>query len=123
MLVAVVAAAAGSAEAGVEGGEAGVERAEGVEAAEIAAGEIARLGDAADQDRRGVGAARAHFKMVDPPVYDMIVSHWYDTIEQAGAFRQYVEALQASSRRFANWSKSFYLYTRQVVIVRDTPQS
>ena len=69
------------------------------------------------------GAARKHFRMVDPPVFDLVVSHWYDTIEQAGAFRQYVEALQNSSRRFANWSKSFYLYTRQVVIIRDTPQS
>jgi hypothetical protein len=68
------------------------------------------------------GAARKHFKMVDPPVYDMVVSHWFDTLEQAGAFRQYHEALQASSKKFANWSRSFYLYTRQVVIIRDTPQ-
>ena len=68
-------------------------------------------------------AARKHFKMVDPPVYDMVVSHWYDTLEQAGGFRQYVEALQNSSRRFANWSKSFYLYTKQIVIIRDTPAS
>ena len=66
-------------------------------------------------------AARKHFKMVDPPVYDMIVTHWYDTMEQAGAFRQYLEALQQSAKPFANWSRSFYLYTRQVVIIRDTP--
>jgi hypothetical protein len=69
------------------------------------------------------GAARKHFKMVDPPVYDMVVSHWFDTLEHAGAFRQYVEALQRSSRQFANWSRSFYLYTRQVNIIRDTPTS
>lgn len=68
------------------------------------------------------GAARKHFKMVDPPVFDLVVSHWFDTIEQAGAFRQYHEALQASSRKFANWSRSFYLYTRQIVIIRDTPR-
>ena len=68
------------------------------------------------------GAARAHFKMVDPPVYDLVVSHWFDTIEQAGAFRQYLEAMQSYPAPFANWSKSFYLYTRQVVIIRDTPQ-
>jgi hypothetical protein len=68
-------------------------------------------------------AARKHFKMVDPPVYDLVVSHWYDTIEQAGAFRQYVEALQNSGRKFANWSKSFYLYTKQINIIRDTPAS
>ena len=65
------------------------------------------------------GAARKHFKMIDPPVYDLVVTHWYDTIEQAGAFRQYNEALQNSTRKFANWSKSFFVYTREVVIVRD----
>jgi ATP-dependent helicase YprA (DUF1998 family) len=68
-------------------------------------------------------AARKHFKMVDPPVYDMVVSHWYDTIEQAGAFRQYWEALQKATPAFADWSRSFYLYTKQIVIVRDTPVS
>jgi hypothetical protein len=67
------------------------------------------------------GAARKHFKMVNPPVYDLVVTHWFDTMEHAGAFRQYAEALQGSSRRFANWSKSFYLYTKQVPIIRDTP--
>jgi EthD domain len=67
-------------------------------------------------------AARRHFKMVDPPVYDLVVSHWYDTLEQAGAFRQYHEALRRFPKPFANWSKSFYLYTRQVVIIRDTPR-
>ena len=65
-------------------------------------------------------AARKHFKMVDPPVYDLVVTHWYDTLEHAGAFRQYLEALQNSSKPFANWSKSFYLYTKQINIVRDT---
>jgi hypothetical protein len=69
------------------------------------------------------GAARKHFQMVDPPVFDMIVSFWFDSMEQAGAFRQYNEALQAYPKKFANWSKSFFLYTRQVPIVRDTPRS
>ncbi len=68
-------------------------------------------------------AARKHFKMVDPPVYDMIVTHWYDTIEQAGAFRQYLEALQSQVPAFADWSRSFYLYTREVPIIRDTPRT
>lgn len=68
-------------------------------------------------------AARRHFKMVDPPVYDLVVTHWYDTLEQAGAFRQYFETLRSYPKAFANWSKSFYLYTRQVVIIRDTPES
>lgn len=67
------------------------------------------------------GAARKHFKMVDPPVYDLVVAHWFDSMEQVGAFRQYNDALQSSSRSFADWSRSFYLYTRQVVIIRDTP--
>jgi hypothetical protein len=68
------------------------------------------------------GAARKHFKMVDPPVYDLAVALWFDTMEQAGAFRQYNEALQTYPKKFANWSKSFYLYTKQIVIIRDTPQ-
>lgn len=66
--------------------------------------------------------ARAHFKMVDPPVYELVVSQWYDTIEKAGAFRQYLEALQTFPKKFANWSESFYLYTKQIVIIRDTPK-
>jgi hypothetical protein len=69
------------------------------------------------------GAARKHFGMIDPPVYDMIVSTWFDTAEQAGAFRQYNDALQAYPKKFANWSKSFFLYTRAVPIIRDTPLS
>lgn len=69
------------------------------------------------------GAARKHFGMIDPPVYDMVVSLWFDTLEQAGAFRQYHAALEAFPKKFANWSKSFYLYTRQVPIIRDTPLS
>ena len=44
-------------------------------------------------------AARAHFRMVDPPVYDMVVSFWLDSMEQAGAFRQYVDAMQDSAAR------------------------
>lgn len=68
-------------------------------------------------------AARKHFGMVDMPVYDLVVSMWFDSMEQAGAFRQYNEALQAYPRKFANWSKSFYLYTRQVPIIRDAPQN
>jgi hypothetical protein len=67
------------------------------------------------------GAARKHFKMVDPPVFDLVVSHWFDTLEQAGAFRQYNEALQAYDEKFADWSRSFYLYVKPVVIIRDTP--
>lgn len=67
-------------------------------------------------------AARKHFKMVDPPVYDLVLTQWYDTLEHAGAFRQYYEALRSFPKVFANWSKSFYLYTRQVVIIRDTPE-
>ncbi|MGD8835705.1 MAG: EthD domain-containing protein [Desulfobacteraceae bacterium] len=67
------------------------------------------------------GAARKHFKMVDPPVFDLVVSLWFDTMEHAGAFRQYNEALQSFSEKFADWSRSFYLYVKQVVIIRDTP--
>ena len=69
------------------------------------------------------GAARKHFRMVDPPVYDLVVSLWFDTMEQAGAFRQYHEALQTFSEKFADWSRSFFLYVKQIVIIRDTPQA
>ncbi|HTR25608.1 MAG TPA: EthD domain-containing protein [Terriglobales bacterium] len=68
-------------------------------------------------------AARKHFKMVDPPVYDLVVSTWFDTTEQAGAFRQYNDALQSYPKKFADWSRSFFLYTRQVPIIRDTPKN
>lgn len=67
------------------------------------------------------GAARKHFKMVDPPVFDLVVSFWFDTMEQAGAFHQYNEALKAYDKKFADWSRSFYLYVKQIVIIRDTP--
>jgi hypothetical protein len=66
-------------------------------------------------------AARAHFRMVDPPVYDMVVSFWVDSMEQVGAFRQYVEALQESPLDFADWSQSFFLYVRPVRIIDDAP--
>jgi hypothetical protein len=66
-------------------------------------------------------AARAHFRMVDPPVYDMIVSFWLDSMEQVGAFRQYLEALHASEFDFADWSESFFLYVRPVRIIDDAP--
>ncbi len=68
-------------------------------------------------------AARKHFKMVDPPVYDLVVSTWFDTMEQAGAFRQYNEAVRSYATKFADWSRSFFLYTRQVPIIRDTPKN
>jgi hypothetical protein len=38
-----------------------------------------------------------------------------------GAFRQYLEALQESPLGFADWSQSFFLYTRQVRIIDDAP--
>lgn len=66
-------------------------------------------------------AARAHFRMVDPPVYDMEVSFWLDSMENVGAFRQYLEAIQASPLDFADWSQSFFLYTRPVRIIDDAP--
>ncbi|OFW59572.1 MAG: hypothetical protein A2133_09955, partial [Actinobacteria bacterium RBG_16_64_13] len=66
-------------------------------------------------------AARAHFRMVDPPVYDLVVSFWVDSMEQVGAFRQYVEAIQESSLDFADWSESFFLYCRPVRIIDDAP--
>jgi hypothetical protein len=66
-------------------------------------------------------AARAHFRMVDPPVYDMVVSFWLDSMENAGAFRQYFDALLETPYEFADWSESFFLYVRQVRIIDDAP--
>jgi hypothetical protein len=66
-------------------------------------------------------AARAHFKMVDPPVYDLVVSITLDSMEQVGAFRQYLEAMQESELGFADWSESFFLYTKPVRIIDDAP--
>ena len=66
-------------------------------------------------------AARAHFKMVDPPVYDLVVSFILDSMEQVGAFRQYFDAVTASALEFADWSESFFLYVRQVRIIDDAP--
>jgi hypothetical protein len=62
-------------------------------------------------------AARAHFKMVDPPVYDLVVGITLDSMEQVGSFRQYVEAIQETTLEFADWSESFFLYTRPVRII------
>nr|WP_320131600.1 EthD domain-containing protein [uncultured Holophaga sp.] len=67
------------------------------------------------------GPARKHFGMIDPPIYDLVTAITLDSMEQAGAFRQYLEALQASTLGFANWSESFFLYTRPVRIIDNTP--
>jgi len=66
-------------------------------------------------------AARAHFKMVDPPVYDLVVSFTLDSMENAGAFRQYFDAITKSDLDFADWSESFFLYVRPVRIIDDAP--
>ena len=64
---------------------------------------------------------RDSFKMVDPPVYDLVVSFTLDSIEQAGAFRQYFDAISSSSLEFADWPQSFFLYVRPVRIIDDAP--
>lgn len=64
-------------------------------------------------------AARAHFRMVDPPIYDLVVCITLDSVEQVGAFRQYFEAMLESDLDFADWSQSFFLYTRPVRIIDD----
>ena len=64
-------------------------------------------------------AARAHFRMVDPPVYDLVVSITLDSMEQVGAFRLYFDAMIGSGPAFADWSESFFLYTKPVRIIDD----
>jgi hypothetical protein len=66
-------------------------------------------------------AARAHFKMVDPPVYDLVVSFTLDSMEQVGAFRQYFDAITSGPLEFADWSQSYFLYVRPVRIIDDAP--
>ena len=63
--------------------------------------------------------ARRHFGMVDMPVYDLVVSYFLDTMEHVLAFRDYDEAVRAYPKKFADWSRSFFLYTRPIPIVRD----
>jgi len=65
--------------------------------------------------------ARKHFRMVDHPIYDLVVEITLDSIEQVGAFRQYLDHLQQTKLDFANWSESFYLYTRPVRIIDNAP--
>ena len=67
------------------------------------------------------GPARKHFGMVDHPVYDLVVTITLDCMEQVGAFRQYLEAMQQTELEFASWSESFYLYTRPVRIIDNAP--
>ena len=64
-------------------------------------------------------AARAHFKMVNPPRYDLVVSMYFDTMEQVGAFRQYFDAITKYDKKFADWSQSFFLYVKQINVVND----
>jgi hypothetical protein len=66
-------------------------------------------------------AARKHFRMVDHPIYELVVEFTLDSMEQVGAFRQYLENIQKSKLEFANWSESFYLYTRPVRIIDNAP--
>ena len=66
-------------------------------------------------------AARAHFRMVDPPVYDLVVSITLDSMEHVSAFRQYFDAMVESEPAFADWSESFFLYTKPVRIIDDAP--
>ncbi|WP_027349376.1 EthD domain-containing protein [Halotalea alkalilenta] len=67
-------------------------------------------------------AAREHFKMVDPPVYDAIVITTLDTIEHASAFRQYFDAFMDDANDFIDFSESFYLYARQARIIDNIPE-
>jgi hypothetical protein len=65
-------------------------------------------------------AARKLYGLPEMPVYDLAVSMWFDTAEDAGAFRQYNKALHGTTTRFADWSQSFFLYTRSVPILLPT---
>jgi len=68
-------------------------------------------------------AARKMYGLPELPVYDLAVSMWFETAEDAGAFRQYNEALHSATTRFADWSLSFFLYTRAVPILLQTARN
>lgn len=60
---------------------------------------------------------QGHFKNRDDlPTYDGVASYWFDTPDYFGAFRQYNDHLQAYPKRWADWSRSFFLYVKEVPI-------
>lgn len=59
---------------------------------------------------------KGHFGAVEVPIYDGVASYWLDTAEYYAAFREYNDALMAFSKTWVDWSRSFYLYVRQVTI-------
>ena len=66
-------------------------------------------------------AARAHFKMVDPPVYDLVVSFTSTAWSRPAPSGSTSTPSRAATLEFADWSESFFLYVRQVRIIDDAP--
>jgi len=59
---------------------------------------------------------KEHFGAGDIPIYDGVASYWFDTAEYFGAFREYNEQLMSFPKRWVDWSRSFFLYVREVPI-------
>jgi hypothetical protein len=61
----------------------------------------------------------AYFGGKDMPIYEGVVSLWYDETGLLGAFRTYQAALEARNRErpFFNPSQSFFVMAREVVII------
>lgn len=62
---------------------------------------------------------KGHFGAEAMPVYDGVASLWFDHVEALGAFREYWKELRAFPANFADWTNSFFLYTREVTIMGD----
>jgi hypothetical protein len=60
-----------------------------------------------------------YFGGKDMPIYEAVVSLWYDESEALRAFRAYQRALEARNRqgRFFDPSQSFFLMVREVLII------
>lgn len=59
---------------------------------------------------------KGHFGAGDIPIYDGVASYWFDTEAEFGAFRPYHESLMNFPKKWVDWSKSFYLFVREVPI-------
>ena len=59
---------------------------------------------------------KGHFGAGDIPVYDGVASYWFDTPDHLGAFRQYNDALRKFPTKWVDWSRSFFLYVKEVYI-------
>lgn len=59
---------------------------------------------------------KGHFGAGEIPIYDGVASYWFDTSDYYGAFRQYNDELMKFAKPWVDWSRSFYLYVKEIPI-------